>query len=258
MRKALHTLLAVASLSVNGQVMVDKPLVLDGPAPEQRQVTGLFPGTAPDRPLTATVEQSGAHRTSTAGGSSDWQVQLSTLTGPPGPGTHIVVNTPASPGSGPVQLTVNSDGPYAVLFTPGTSFLAEEASAQPVLSLVFDGAAFQVMNGRARQRRTCPTDMATVNDQYCIDLVQMDSTDYFVAGRECISQDKRLCSWGEWYGACNLATTLGLQNMTDGWEWTKDTANENNGARIVGPSCTSAGTWNVYNGPQRYRCCATR
>lgn len=257
-RHVSHITCLLFAVSVHGQVMVDKPIVLDGATPQQRQVNGILPSIDPNWPLTAGTEQSGAHRTATVASGNNWQITLPSLQGSPGAGTHIVLLAPNQAGTGPVQLTVNADGPYPVLIAPGSALLADQVSGMPTLSLVFDGVAFQVMNGRAHERRTCPAGMVAVSDQYCIDIAQQDTTDFFAAGTACVAQNKRLCSWGEWYGACQQTATLSLQNMTDNWEWTGDAANEDNGVRIVGPTCSSAGTWSVINAPQCYRCCYTR
>lgn len=248
----------LACTTAAAQVTVDKPIILVGADDGARQVTGLNITQSPAAPLTATVEQDGQHRSADAVMGSTWQIDLPALNGAPSAGTTIVVQVPSDPGSGPFEMLVNGSGPYPLLASPSTIF-EMPVPHLPMLSMVFDGSAFQVLNGRARQRRPCPTGMVAVNDQYCVDILESDTTDFFTAGRSCVGQDKRLCTWGEWYGACQLGATIGMLNTTGNWEWTDDSANEDQCVRIVGyTSCSQSGTWGAYNTPQYYRCCYTR
>lgn len=256
MRRIIASCLLWSSLCATAQVSIDKPVVLDGASDAQRQVEGLAPALAPAAAQSAQVEAAGTHKYAQA--TNTWQVDLPSLTGAPAAGTQIVVQVPATPGTGAVQLLVNGTGPYAVLLRPNDPFFAENAANTPMLSLVYDGTAFQVLNGTGRTRRDCPADMIAVNSQYCIEFTDRDTVSFFEAARICALDNKRLCTWGEWHGACNIRTQLGLQEMTDNWEYTDDSANENNSIRIAGPSCTQAAAWYVYNEYQRFRCCYTR
>jgi len=253
----LLSLIACAGLST-AQVRIDQPLVLGGATAAERQVTGLDPSLSPGATNTAAVEQSGAHRYATA--TTTWEVNIPSLSAPPAPGTQIVIGVPEIPGSGAVLLTVNDQGPYVVFDTPGDTLKASAAVNRPLLSLVFDGTAFHLLNGPTHVRRDCPSGLVAVNSQYCIEPNERDSTDWYEAARTCVAQGLSLCGWGEWHGACSLAATLGLFNMTGDWEWTDDSANEDEVVRIVGDSnCAQGSTWPATgNAGRKFRCCYKR
>ena len=242
-----------------GQVTIDRPIVLTGTIETQRQVLGLPPlltGTAAN---TAEVEQKGIHRYAVAVGGTVWQVDLPALAGAPAAGTQIMLSTVDNASMGPVQLLVNGLGPYDIIWFPGAPLLQEDVPAIPVLSLVFDGTAFQVLNGKPRSRRECPAGTVAVNEQFCMEIAERDTTSWFTAAQTCIAASMRLCTWGEWHNGCNKATQLGIQNTVGNWEWTNDTANEDCCVRIIGfSSCAQSGTWGVNNTPQYFRCCFTR
>ena len=233
-RRAIIAVMLVlcASMTLRAQVLVDGPVILTGTTNEDRQVTGLPASTEPGKVLTAVVVQSGsAINAGTVTGVS-WNVDLPALGTSPSAGAHLIVRAPA-PNPGSVQMMLNGTGPYPVL--RGLQAMnGSELSEGSMLSLVFDGSAFQLLNGRADLRRDCPTNMVDVNGQYCIDLTERGSTDFFTAATNCAAQDRRLCSWSEFHGACLRATELALIGMTNNWEWTNNTANEDNSVRIVG------------------------
>ncbi len=259
--RTLHTItFVVLAAGSSAQVRINKPLVLTGAGEADRQVTGLAPSTLPGAAQSAQVEQAGAFRYADAQAGTSWQVNVPSLNGAPGAGTQLMVGIPATPGNGALQLAVNGQGPYTVLDAPGTPLLAENTAALKILSLVFDGTAFHLLNGATQRRRDCPSGTVTVNEQYCIEPLERDTTDWYEAARTCIAANLRLCSWGEWHNACNIAATLGLTNMVGDWEWTDDSANEDEVVRTVGAgSCTQATTWYATgNAERRFRCCYSR
>jgi len=244
----------------HGQVVIDKNLVLEGTTAAERQVTGLPNSLAPASVLTAGVEQSGAHRTGGAVGGSgaQWQTALPSLNEALVPGTNLSVQTPAS-STGAVVLQVNDQGPYPVVMEPGVPLAGDAYPAGTILSLVFDGDQFHVMNGRASARRECPSDMAGPSPQYCIERDERPSAQFWDAMIVCASAGRRLCSWGELYTACISATPLGLNNMTGNWEWSNNAANQDTWVRVaLRASCTEAGTRQPVDVPTYSRCCISR
>ena len=257
--RTLHSIAAwVFAMILVGQVHVDKPIILTGNTPTSRQFEGIDPTVIPAEAQSATVEQSNAHRLALAGAGPVWSGAITGLDGAPTAGTNIVVVPPAAPGSGVVYLSVNGAGPFAVLTRPGTPLLAETLNGMTPLSLVFDGADFHLMNGGAHLLRDCPPGMLAVTRQFCVEQDERPPVSFYEAARICALDNKRLCSWGEWYDACQRRVELGLLNMNNNWEYVDDTANEDLSVRIVGPSCGQCGAWYVSNPYQAYRCCSTR
>ena len=257
--RTLHTIPAwILAMILMGQVHVDKPIILTGDTPASRQIEGISPTTNSAEAQSAAVEQSNAHRVTVAGVGPAWSVVISGLDGAPTAGTNIVVVPPNAPGSGAVSLSVNGAGPYAVLTGPGAPLLAEALSGMAPLSLVYDGADFHLMNGGAHLLRDCPPGMLAVTSQFCVEQDERPPVSFYEAARICTLDNKRLCSWGEWYDACQRRVELGLLNMNNNWEYVDDTSNEDLSVRVVGPSCAQCGSWYVSNAYQSYRCCSTR
>ncbi len=259
--QALITLAILAATQLcSAQVRSDGRIELTGTDADQRQVRGVPTLNLPDAVLNAELELSGAHRYATPEIGTTWQVDLPALEQPPVAGTHFMVRAP-QPTDGPVQIMINEHGPFAVLF--GTSELLQGASIPEgtTLSLVFDGSALQVTNGSGHGLRNCPAGMVAVNDQYCIQITQHPTaTEFWEAIENCGITGQRLCSWSEYFTACLNAAALGITDMPNGeWEWTNQTANEDNSVRLVGvPSCYGAGTGFTQPTLRRHRCCFSR
>ncbi len=241
------------------QVGVDHPVRFIGPAATDRQLTGLPNDPSSSSAINARTEQSNAHRTASVGSGNSWDATVPALTGAPSPGTHLVVLVPSAVSDGEIALTVNQAGPYPVILRPSVPLDGATLAPGAALSLVFDGTAFQVMAGIDHHRRDCADGLTAVNDQFCIEPDERAANTFFEAARACTESGLRLCTWTEWYNACALRISLGLQNMTGNWEYTDDTANEDGYVRAVGnSSCTQGTTWSATATPITFRCCYSR
>ena len=85
-------------------------------------------------------------------------VDLPSLSTAPVEGLHLLVRCDEDV-QGALSLAVNGAGPYAIRRGPDVPLLGEEVPAGTVLSIVFDGAVFQLINGVTHARRTCPGSM---------------------------------------------------------------------------------------------------
>lgn len=257
MRTLLAFIFVASPVIMLAQVEVDRPVILESTDPTQRQVLGLEPGGDPGDALTAAPEQQGLLRHSEPAAGPVWNVELDGLIAPTA-GTHITVKVPEG-GSGTVQLQLNGGVATALEWEPG---LAVDVSALPaglILSLVFNGTAWQVMNGRDYKLRGCPPGMVAVNDQFCIQQSQRPALDFGSAINVCAALSQRMCTWGEFIAACQRRIALGLQFPSNDWEWTNNSANEANTVRMVRlANCTQAGTRNMASPAAPYRCCYTR
>ncbi len=251
----------VAACASFAQVAIDGRMILTGPSADQRQVLGLPPSVLSGDVLTGAVDQSGAlaFGVATTTTPQTWQVTMEGLSQGLVAGTHVLVEVPETE-AGSVTLNINGTGDHPVILRGGTPLSGDLYEAGSLLSLVYDGSSFQVMNGPVHRRRECPTGMVQVNESTCIDLDEHPSTlTFFDAVMVCIEQNKRMCSWGEWHTACRKNDELGLSNMSDNGEWTANTANYDGAVRIVGDgNCYTGGTESVFSGPRRFRCCIQR
>lgn len=240
------------------QIGIDKPLQFDGQAPSDRQLRGVPSVSTPGALQSAAQEQGGTHRSMMAPSGTAWSLALPALAAPPTPGMNVVVTAPDAIPAGPVTLDLNGTGPYPLVWRAGAPIDGAAIAGGTLLSLVFDGTAYHVMNGLSHRRKECPDGMMAATSQFCIDLDERSPISFFDAAAACTQEGKRLCTWGEWFNACQLRTALGLANMVNNWEYTDDTANEDNSVRLVGPNCSNATAWYVSNEHQSYRCCYTR
>ncbi|MBK6946131.1 MAG: hypothetical protein IPH21_15890 [Flavobacteriales bacterium] len=256
-----HMFLIAFGVGLNtwAQVQVDNSFLLNGSTQADRQLNGLAPTTDADRALSAAVEQSGALRSVVGVTGSNWQIPASVIAGPLQPGTHFVIAAPTN-AIDPISISVASGGTYSVLWRPGQAFLATDIEEGMMLSTVFDGTAFQVLNGRSSKLRECPTDMVEIGTQYCIDPTQQGgSTDFFDAALSCASAGKRLCTWAEFMTACQDAAVLGLSSASNDYEWMDDSANEALNVRLARlANCEFPSTRPVSGPAAPSRCCYTR
>jgi hypothetical protein len=254
MRSILSILLLLLIMQVMGQVRVDRPLVLTGTETDQRQLHGLEPTTVPGRLLSAEAEAGGMHRYATPGAAATWEVDLPGLDQMPQPGTHVLVKAPAG-ADGEVWIAFNGHGPYPVL-DGGMPLQSQDTGQDMVLSLVFDGSSFQLMNTTGHRVRPCPEGTVAVNEQFCIEPEQGPALTFWDAIHGCNSKGMRLCSWGEYHAACVNGETLGITGMGTQWEWTNSATNENGSVRMVRGCYSGANNWP--DSTLWHRCCFTR
>lgn len=256
--KALCLLLLLLPLHGWAQVRVDKPIVLTGISDVARQVEGLPASNQPTAAIAAGTEQANAHRTAVVTAGPEWSTEVEGLNGAPTAGTHLVLQGDASTIEGALRISVNGSGPYHILQSIGDTLTGAEASALPLLSVVFDGTDFHLMNNPAAALRPCPNGTVAVGSQFCIEPNERAATDYFTAARTCISANRRLCGWGELHYACAQASTLGITGTTNNWEWTNDTCNEDQSIRAIGNGSCTQSTCLSLTLNNAYRCCFTR
>jgi hypothetical protein len=264
MKHAIHIALIAGGLCMQpllAQVRVNAAIQLEGSSEEQRQVLGL-PGTNEAGELLSTgLEQSGAHRLALPDAGPVWTAELPGLSGTLLPGTSIVVNAP-QPSAGSPALLVNGQGPFPLITDTDGSIAGEDIPVGTMLSLVFDGDAFQVLNGVVHTRRPCPAGTVPVNEHFCMQTEENSpSATYFDAVLICDTMGLRLCSWAEFVVACEKREELDIPDLVGNWEWTRTTAGSNNVLRMVGSNnCASASTASANPGNllRRWHCCASR
>ncbi len=242
-----------------GQVRVDAPVVLDGPLPADRQVIGLSDATSTDHGLNARTLRDAPYSYAEVADGSGWAVDLSPAGAAPVAGTTLLLRSSAG-NTGPVTVTVNGSGPYALSRGPGLALRAGDIIPGAMVHMVFDGTEFQLISGRRKGPRPCPTGSVGVNDEYCIDVDRRGTALFDTASITCGDLNGQLCSWGQWYAACTRAAEIGMQNVSGQWEWSNSAANADGSARTMGhASCTHAGIGAAFGTVKfHYRCCYRR
>lgn len=257
MRTLTPCLLLLLPLMGLAQVELDRPLVLEGATPASRQVTALDSAALAGAALVAAMEQDGAYRFTAPAQATLWSVFLNGLDAALS-GTQLVVVVPES-AEGQPMLQVNGGPAAPILWGPGTPVEAAQLEAGSTLSVVYTGGHWQALNGTVDRLRECPPGMASVNDLYCIERVQRPAADFATAALACAAQGLRLCTWGEFIAGCQRRTALGLQISSSDWEWTGNSANEENNVRVARfANCTASGHRNMTGPAAPSRCCFTR
>jgi hypothetical protein len=260
MRSLLLGLFWFGAFSGNGQVYIDHAIQLIGTDAADRQVSGLAPLSDPTTALSVEAERRGMLVHTQAGAAPIWTVDIPSLSGVPLTGTHITVRVPEN-ATGPVSMLLNGLGPYDVITGPSAVLDGTTIPPGSVLSLVFTGAAFQLMNGEVRTLQPCPSGLIAANSQFCVELQQDTAVvDFFAAASDCGARGLRLCSWAEFHVACTNRTVLGITDIVGDYEWIGSTCNEDGEARIAGSSaCATAACGFAFGSTDRpYRCCTDR
>lgn len=105
-------------------------------------------------------------------------------------------------------------------------------------------------------QRTCPTGFTAVNDKYCMQNTERNGL-FFTALSTCVNEGYRLCTWAEWYYACqkNLPS---LTFMTNNWEWVNSFQNEPDRGKVVGNGRCDISDGLVITTLRAYRCCFSK
>ncbi|MBK8339008.1 MAG: hypothetical protein IPK99_02895 [Flavobacteriales bacterium] len=251
----------LSSILCQGQVTMDRSLVLSGADSTDRQIIGISDATVPGDALNAATARAASFRAADATGTVNaWQVATTPeFTTAPTPGTELVVRVQGT-NTGPVTMDLFGAGTFPVV--KGAGFPLDSGDVQPGLMavLLFDGAAFQLTNALRSSRRPCPSGFIEVSDQFCIEPGQRDTLDFRYAAIACGNVNASVCTWGEWHLACDRATQLGLTDIIGDWEWTNSSASSDMYVRVVGlSSCTVMGVGLSIGGdPLHFRCCYRR
>lgn len=250
--------LSLTSLA-RAQVRSDRPILLEGPDANDRQVIGLHDAAQEWDALNARTLRNAAYRYAEVSGTSQWIVTLEPPLTQASPGLCLLLHSTQG-NTGPVTIDLGAAGVFPFLKGPGIPLEAEDVLAGETVSAVFDGTVFQLIAARQEARRPCPSGSVAVNEQYCIEIAQHDTAEFSTASVICGQQNGRLCTWSEWWIACYKASDLGLQDTVGDWEWTNNAANADNYVRVVGlGSCTHSATSGGWGSLQRsFRCCYRR
>ncbi len=261
LRAITPTLLLFLAFALQAQVVLDRPLVLDGAQATDRRIGPLSDPVTEADAINARSAQRGGYRfAGQSGGGDAWNVVLSPAPTQLAAGTDLYVLADSA-NSGPVQVTVNGMGPYPLLLNTGSALSGGEVKQGQVVAIVFDGMAFRLVGPDEDALRSCPAGFVAVNEQFCIEVTRRDTLDLDEAAMICGAMDARLCTWGEFHAACRKAVDLGITDFSGNeWEWTNSSANGDGLVRVAGAfSCYSANTSPAWNSiPRKFRCCMDR
>jgi hypothetical protein len=234
------------------QVTIDKSIQLNGPT-GTRQLDSLGQSRMPENAVSAVTVQSGVLNFAVASG-IDTLIATSTISSVPlTAGTRINLKI-TNQNTGAVVLNLNGSGNIPVKRAGMYNLKAGELRAGVIITLLYDGTSYQIVSSG---ERGCPAGFTEVNRQFCIETNEHPTATFFNAVAYCFGMNARLCTWGEWYYACQKSG-LGISAMTNNFEWVDTAANEDGQVRVVGyGGCTGAGApyaTSIYT----YRCCFSK
>lgn len=219
MRKLLVivTILCVSFLEINAQILVGNRIDLVSSNPTERKVSGLNQPTQSDDAVNLSFFISGKVHFCNAMTLNSDTMQLSiypdidTLV----PGTLITFISSISNDS---STFLKFDNGSVIELTKKGIQKLDSADIIPgmVVSAVYDGNKFQCISDLAKN---CPIGFIKATEEYCIQQFESDSAYFWKAIQLCGDMNARVCNWGEWYYACENASTLGLTGMLNNFEW---------------------------------------
>lgn len=236
------------------QVEIDKNIIMADTSNAKRIITGIGTPTDSLELLNAEEAQKGALIYGTASGIND-----------------LILNTPVpfnkyfegmtislkclNANTDSVSININALGQVPIKLPGGLKLKADDIKAGQIVFVKYTGFFFQIIN---REDLTCPNGFVDVNDNYCIDINERAPKNFVNAMSDCQSVNAKLCTWGQWYYACQKAA-LGLVNMINNFEMVDDTSNHSHTVVAVGNTSCTVETAN--GGPASaiyYRCCFSK
>jgi hypothetical protein len=139
--------------------------------------------------------------------------------------------------TGPVTLSVNGSVFYPVKKHVSIDVDSAEIRTGQIVSVVFDGSVFQVISMLSRP---CKNGFVSVNNEYCIDKLPRPISNFYNAVLSCGANDAMLCTWNQWYLACNDSLANGSSGYMTNFEWVNDAGNNGTDAKVAGFNNASA------------------
>jgi hypothetical protein len=234
------------------QIDINKPIIFISPEDTNRQITGINYVTDADDLINARtiVLSSPLYAEAIISGDT-----LIANFNPPlieyYPGLRINVQFPDTKFVLVTKLKCNDLDPIDINLYGHLLPLKHSFKAKETIILIYDGAIFQVLK---RKEKACPENFTQINHSYCISNDTLGTGFYYDAIIACSNINTRICTWAEWYYACQK-TGLNLQNMTTGWQWVDSGAVQTTATKIVGSNACTANSAGLLTTPYRFRCC---
>ena len=130
-----------------------------------------------------------------------------------------------------ISLSVNGSNSYSVIKNSG--FPIDSAQFQPgqIVSVIFNGNKFVTLS---KLYKPCKKGFVSVNDEFCIDSLPRNISSFFPAVQNCGNDDAMLCTWNQWYIACNDSLANGSSGYLTNFEWVNDAGNNGADAKVAG------------------------
>ncbi|HLP10811.1 MAG TPA: hypothetical protein VK177_02705 [Flavobacteriales bacterium] len=152
-----------------------------------------------------------------------------------------------------VYINVNGLG-WKKLLYKNTKLFSLALKQGQMIETIYNGSDFEITS---ILRSNCPAGFVEANEHYCIEKNESPLVNFFSAIVTCSNKNARLCTWNEWYYACQKSG-LGLVNMTNNYEWIDSATNSTNQVVILGNGGCLFKALSVNTTPYFFRCCYSK
>lgn len=256
------TLMFFCPCLLQAQLELPVRLELNGADAVDRQVIGLADPIRSDAAMNLDAARAQLANTTTTTGSDPMVGQLHPAPTSLTPGMVLTIIPQESNAAG-ARLALNDHGPYPLVKWGGIAVDSADLPTGSPCRMIFDGTRFQVLTNVARP---CPMGSFAASALQCIDSTFQPMSTFYEAVVGCADRGGRLCTQGEWGGAC--LRSAGFLGTVVSAEWIDDAANNTNDAKTVGAGSNGPGPvsgTSCYYGHTRdpnllarYRCCYDR
>ena len=225
---SVYTVLISASLSA--QVEIDKPLIFSSESDEEKKVKNIGSPASTFHLSKAEEIQKGSFKFDEISGGNLLEVNLNHQLDEYIQGLMITLKINNS-NTGAVQIQINELDPIPLLKKVTQELAPNDILSGQVIQVIYDGEVFQLMNQKGKR---CPDGFVDGNGSYCIEPNARGAELFYDAASTCNEINARLCSWGEWFYACNKSEVDFEHNSS--WEWTNSNAITRTHVKVVGAS----------------------
>ena len=254
MKVLLSIYIILISSLLTAQVEVDKPLIFSGENNDNKKVKNISSSFDYFQLSKAEEVQKGNYKFIEIEGGDLLEVNFGIELDEYIQGMMLTLKVNNS-NSAAVQVRINQLDPVPVLKKVTQELAPNDILSGQIIQLIFDGENFQLMSKKGKK---CPDGFVDGNGGYCIETSARQAALFYDAAAICNEMNARICSWGEWFYACNNPEIE--FNPTAGWEWTNSNSITKVNAKTVGASnsCytnTSRNTQPSANETLQFRCC---
>lgn len=250
----LSIILTFVPFILSAQVEMNKTLEFTGTSSSDKQIRNLNSSLDSTNGVTAVTYQKGSiqYAESSIFSSDSVYLSMNQTIGAYKNGLQINFFAPST-NNDSVYANVNNLGWIKLVYN-NKNIASKRILSGQAIQMIYDNGKFHIINNLEKQ---CPSNFVEVNQSYCIEKNEHSSAGFFAAINVCSTNNARLCTWAEWYYACQKSG-LGLTNMNNNYEWIDSATNSTNQVTIVGTSTCTAKSIALNSTIQFYRCCYSK
>lgn len=168
-------------------------------------------------------------------------------------GLKLYIKLPQNITSNINYLQIDDLAAKRIYLNINEDMLITNVSSDETLMTLYDGNSFQIL--KSKKYQTCQTGFVEVSGTYCVSEFRQGPGNFQENSMHCNSLNARLCSWAEWYYACETNTTI-IDMIFTGREWVDSGGTGDSNAKVAGNnSCKPHTYFSSVDGSAYFRCC---